>query len=128
MSLDVRTTSLENHAGSNGHAAGAFDARAMPGSSARRRRRNSSRSPASNSGRATRAIRVGLAVVLVVALKLLFLGYAIDTDEPQHLHVVWGWSVDLLPYRDFFDNHAPLFHALFVPLFRLIGERPDVVT
>ena len=39
-----------------------------------------------------------------------------DTDEPQHLHVVWGWATGLLPYRDFFDNHVPLFHLLFAPL------------
>ena len=34
-----------------------------------------------------------------------------DSDEPQHLHVVWAWANGLLPYRDVFDNHAPLFQA-----------------
>jgi hypothetical protein len=43
--------------------------------------------------------------------------YRIDSDEPQHLHVVWGWANGLVPYRDFYDNHLPLFHLLFTPLF-----------
>ena len=32
-----------------------------------------------------------------------------DSDEPQHLHVVWAWANGMLPYKDVFDNHAPLF-------------------
>ena len=52
----------------------------------------------------------------------------VDTDEPQHLHVAWGWTQGLLPYRDFFDNHSPLFGMLCAPLLRLMGERADVVT
>jgi hypothetical protein len=51
-----------------------------------------------------------------------------DSDEPQHLHVVWGWLNGLLPYRDVFDNHMPLFQLLSVPLFALLGERPEIVT
>src|SRR5215469_1340411 len=51
-----------------------------------------------------------------------------DSDEPQYLHVVWGWLNGLLPYRDLFDNHMPLFQLLSVPLFALLGERPEIVT
>lgn len=58
---------------------------------------------------------------------VLVMHYRIDTDETQHLHVVWGWSQGLLPYRDFFDNHMPLFHILCVPLLRLAGERPEAI-
>lgn len=54
-------------------------------------------------------------------------GYPIDSDEPQHLHVVWGWTQGLLPYRDFFDNHTPLFHLLFAPLLAVLGERSDIL-
>ena len=50
-----------------------------------------------------------------------------NSDEPQHLHVVWSWANGYLPYRDFFDNHMPLFHVLSVPLFRALGERADIV-
>ncbi len=51
--------------------------------------------------------------------------YRIDSDEPQHLHVVWGWTHGLLQYRDVFDNHMPLFQMLCAPLLRVIGERPE---
>ena len=51
----------------------------------------------------------------------------LNTDEPQHLHVAWAWSRGLVPYRDVFDNHTPLFHMLYAPVLRLLGETPDVV-
>ena len=45
-----------------------------------------------------------------------------NSDEAQHLHVVWGWANGLLQYRDVFDNHTPLFHILCAPVFRLFKE------
>jgi hypothetical protein len=45
-----------------------------------------------------------------------------DSDEPQHLHVIWGWAHGYLQYRDIFDNHTPLFQMLFAPLFALLPE------
>jgi hypothetical protein len=40
--------------------------------------------------------------LLLVILVLLKVPYAfwlrIDSDETQHLHVVWGWANGLLPY------------------------------
>jgi hypothetical protein len=50
-----------------------------------------------------------------------------NSDEPQHLHVVWTWTEGLLPYRDVFDNHAPLFQWLCAPLLAWLGERADIV-
>jgi hypothetical protein len=51
-----------------------------------------------------------------------------DSDEPQHLHVVWAWANGMLPYKDVFDNHAPLFQAISAPVFALFGESADIVT
>jgi hypothetical protein len=34
----------------------------------------------------------------------------------------------MLPYKDVFDNHSPLFQAISAPLFALHGERTDIVT
>jgi len=69
--------------------------------------------------------RIAAYCLLVLALLLkvaaVFL-YYIDSDEPQHLHIVWGWAHGFLQYRDFFDNHAPLFHILCVPLLKVFGE------
>lgn len=58
---------------------------------------------------------------------LAFFRYRFDSDEPQHLHVAWGWTAGLVQYRDYFDNHAPLFHILTAPILRLVGERPDAL-
>ena len=68
-----------------------------------------------------------LAAVSVGFRALAFFNYRFDSDEPQHLHVAWGWTAGLLQYRDLFDNHAPLFHMLTAPLLALVGERPTVL-
>jgi hypothetical protein len=61
-------------------------------------------------------------------LRLLYIWhFRIDSDEPQHLHVVWAWTRGLLPYQQVFDNHSPLFQALYAPLFYLLGERADIL-
>jgi hypothetical protein len=67
-------------------------------------------------------------VALVAVLRVVYaFGYPFDSDEPQHLHVAWAWTKGLLPYRDVFDNHAPLFHLLSAPLVALIGESPRIL-
>ena len=67
-------------------------------------------------------------VALLVAAKIAYVyTYRANSDETQHLHVVWGWANGFLPYRDFFDNHSPLFQFLCSPLLRLLGERADIV-
>ncbi len=68
------------------------------------------------------------AVIAQVVLRILYaLNYRADVDEPQHLHVVWGWTQGLVQYRDIFDNHAPLFHLAMAPLVGLLGERADLL-
>ena len=67
--------------------------------------------------------------VILLGLRYFYVtGQAWDSDEPQHLHVVWAWASGLLPYKDVFDNHSPLFQAMSAPLFALLGERADIVT
>ncbi len=67
-------------------------------------------------------------LALLLALRVLFAcTLQVDSDEPQHLHVVWAWTQGLLPYRDVFDNHTPLFQLLMSPLLALLGERADIV-
>ena len=78
----------------------------------------------------TKTERVLCALVFLFLLGLRFFYVRTqlwDSDEPQHLHVVWAWANGLLPYRDVFDNHAPLFQALSAPLFAMFGERADIV-
>ena len=53
--------------------------------------------------------------------------FRFNTDETQHLHVLWGWTRGMIQYRDLFDNHPPLFHMLMAPFFGLFPERADIV-
>lgn len=76
--------------------------------------------------------RVRAAVLFACALLLALrvvraFTLTVNSDETQHLHVVWAWTQGLVVYRDVFDNHTPLFHLLCAPLLRLLGERADVV-
>jgi hypothetical protein len=81
-------------------------------------------------------MKLARAETVIVLLALVVLGvlrwfsvysHRWNTDEPQHLHVVWAWTVGLLQYRDVFDNHTPLFHILNAPLLHWLGERADIV-
>ena len=68
-----------------------------------------------------------IAAASLVCRTLAYFRYRFDSDEPQHLHVAWGWTAGLLQYRDLFDNHAPLFHILTAPILRAVGERADIL-
>jgi dolichyl-phosphate-mannose-protein mannosyltransferase len=70
------------------------------------------------------AVLFALMVVIRVAN---ILHYRFDSDEPQHLHVIWGWARGFVQYRDLFDNHMPLFHLVFAPIFGLIGDRATIL-
>ncbi len=86
--------------------------------------------PRSLTARSTTALlQYSAAFSVCVAAALLRVAllfrYRIDSDETQHMHVAWETSRGLLQYRDFFDNHMPLFHLLSAPILWLIGERAD---
>ena len=74
-----------------------------------------------------RRVFTALAALSIVFRAIAFFRYRFDSDEPQHLHVAWGWTQGLLQYRDLFDNHAPLFHILTAPLLAMVGERTTVL-
>ncbi len=57
-------------------------------------------------------------VVLEVVLRLAFLAHwRLDFDETQALHAAYSVARGLVPYRDFWENHTPLFYYVFAPLF-----------
>ncbi len=65
---------------------------------------------------------------LILILRVMFAyTYRVNSDEPQHLHVVWAWANGLLQYKDLFDNHTPLFHIIFAPIYNFFGERSDII-
>jgi hypothetical protein len=50
----------------------------------------------------------------------------IDPDESQHLHAAWLVASGRVPYRDFWENHTPLFYYLLAPLTRWLADQPAV--
>jgi hypothetical protein len=77
--------------------------------------------------RAERIAWLILAATLLVLKGMAIIHYRVDSDETQHAHVVWAWSRGQLPYRDFFDNHMPLFHMALAPFFALLGEHAYIM-
>jgi hypothetical protein len=45
----------------------------------------------------------------------------IDPDELEHLHAGYCVASGQVPYRDFFEHHAPALYYLIWPLFKLYG-------
>ncbi|MDY1549861.1 ArnT family glycosyltransferase [Luteibacter sahnii] len=69
-----------------------------------------------------------LGLLALLALRVLTLrAYPLNSDEPQHAHVAWSIGEGALPYRDVFDNHGPLFSAIYAPLMHALGPRPDIL-
>lgn len=67
-----------------------------------------------------------LAAATIAVRCWLVFAWRIDSDEPQHLHIVWAWTRGLVQYRDVFDNHLPLLHLVFAPLMALVPESSAV--
>ena len=78
-------------------------------------------------GRMERIFAASLLLAGLVMRGLAVLRHRVNSDEPQHLHVAWAWTQGLLPYRDVFDNHSPLFSLVMSWPLRALGERPDIV-
>lgn len=74
-----------------------------------------------------RLLLAATAVATLLLRGLAYFRYRFDSDEQQHLHVAWAWTAGLLPYRDVFDNHAPLFHLITSPVLALFGERSTIL-
>src|SRR5947207_10393588 len=68
-----------------------------------------------------------LFALMIVIRVVNIVRYRFDSDEPQHLHIIWAWARGFVQYRDLFDNHMPLFHITFAPIFGLIGDRVTIL-
>ena len=72
------------------------------------------------------AAAVLFALMIVIRVTNI-MRYSFDSDESQHLHVIWGWARGFVQYRDMFDNHMPLFQILLAPIFGVIGDRATIL-
>ena len=89
---------------------------------------NTSHSPTSKIRKRFFYLVVFLLLACSLVLRLaLALNREIDIDEFQHLHAAWMVSQHYLIYKDFWENHTPLFYYLLLPLFRLCREGPGLV-
>ena len=76
----------------------------------------------------TEFIAAAILFAVMIGLKVVNANrYFFNTDESQHLHVVWGWANGFVQYRDVCDNHMPLFQLAFAPIYKLIGDRADIL-
>src|SRR2546425_1173356 len=79
------------------------------------------------SGPAEFVAAVSLFTLMIVIRLVNMVQSRFDTDESQHMHVIWGWARGFVQYRDLFDNHMPLFQILLAPIFGLIGDRATIL-
>jgi Dolichyl-phosphate-mannose-protein mannosyltransferase len=79
------------------------------------------------SDRAATYVPLAVIGVLLTLRCLAVFQLQADSDEAQHLHVIYGWLGGELPYRDRFDNHTPLLYLIFLPLAAIAGETPQIV-
>jgi 4-amino-4-deoxy-L-arabinose transferase-like glycosyltransferase len=69
---------------------------------------------------------IGVLVGLVLRLWLLR-NRKFDADEFQHLHGAYSIFHGLIPYRDYFEHHAPALHLLLVPGLLITDNSPDAL-
>jgi len=79
------------------------------------------------SGIAEFALVFSFFALLIPLLVLDVLHHKFNSDEWQHLYVIWSWTRGAVQYRDIFDNHMPLFHLVFAPIAKLVGERATIL-
>jgi hypothetical protein len=79
------------------------------------------------SGPAEFVAAVSLFTLMIVLRLVNMMQSRFDTDESQHMHVIWAWARGFVQYRDVFDNHMPLFQIMFAPIFGLIGDRATIL-
>lgn len=75
--------------------------------------------------RRVRPVRAALLLLIASAFALrlpaVFVRY-IDVDELQHLHAARNIFHGMVPYRDFFEHHTPLFHYLLAPGYFILPD------
>lgn len=68
----------------------------------------------------------GVLLILLALRGWIATSLALDADESQHLHAAWLVGQGQVPYRDFWENHTPLFYYLVAPLTRWLADQPSV--
>jgi len=73
-------------------------------------------------------VLIGLTLFFVSILAVVWLAtWPVDHDEVEHLHCIYLLTQNLLPYRDFWQNHPPLIWLVLLPLFKLVPATSAIV-
>jgi len=64
--------------------------------------------------------------IIALIIALIFSG-VLMLDELEHLHATYFVSSGLMPFRDFFEHHHPLFLFTLVPLIKLLPQNTLIV-
>ena len=70
-------------------------------------------------GSVRRGVPVAVFLVILGVWSYFAALHAFDDDEFQHAHIAWLLWKGVVPYRDFFEHHSPLYHLLVCPVFSL---------
>jgi Dolichyl-phosphate-mannose-protein mannosyltransferase len=70
---------------------------------------------------------VGVLLLAIIVRAGLTLNSELNIDEFEHLHAAWMVAHHFVIYRDFGENHTPLFYYVLVPLFRICREGSHLV-
>jgi len=66
-------------------------------------------------------------VLLFLARQLWFCLFGcLNVDEFEEFQVIWLFDQGVLPYRDFFHTHLPVYDLLLYPLYALLGPRMEL--
>ena len=72
------------------------------------------------------AVAIAAGLLLLALRAWVVMTAYIDPDESQHLHAAWLVASGRVPYRDFWENHTPLFYYLLAPLTHWLADQPAV--
>ncbi|MCL4233014.1 MAG: glycosyltransferase family 39 protein [Deltaproteobacteria bacterium] len=89
------------------------------------------KTPWPDAGTATRRAFVAILGIALVASLARLLSFVLtgrfNVDEFENIQMLWLFDRGVIPYRDYLHSHTPLFNLLIWPVYRAVGETPDVL-
>jgi len=69
-------------------------------------------------------------LIVISALLLLAWGMVtgVDVDEIEHLHCSWLVYSGFVPFKDFWQHHAPMLWIILAPFFKILKPSSEILT
>lgn len=76
---------------------------------------------------------IAYVLILFFLINLIFIVFTLqnqyfDSDEGQHMHIMWNMAAGETLYVDFFEHHGPLYPIINTILFELLSLTPSIST